>query len=55
MDNGIDYPWMDEMFIYTIHRTVHYSWTAIVLCSIIHGQCKMNINYPWIVEYSVCV
>ena len=26
MDSGIDYPWIGEMFIYTIHGAVHYSW-----------------------------
>ena len=28
LDNEIDCPWIDKMFIYIIHRTVHYSWTV---------------------------
>ena len=54
MDNGIDYPWIGEMFIYIIHGAVHYPWIAKMLNSIIHGYCKINLHYPWIVEYIMC-
>ena len=37
MDNGIDYPWIGEMYIYIIHGAVHYSWIAKVNNSIMHG------------------
>ena len=26
MNSEIDYPWIFEISIYAIHRTVHYSW-----------------------------
>ena len=28
MDNGIDYPWIGEMFLHIIHGAIHYSWIA---------------------------
>ena len=37
MDNGIDYPRTGEMFIYSIHGAVHYSWIAKMQNSIMHG------------------
>ena len=54
MDTGIDYSWMGEMFICIIHLAVHYSWIAKMQNSIMHGYCKMNLHYPWIVEYIMC-
>ena len=54
MDNGIDYPWIHEMFICVIHGAVHYSWIAQMQNNIMHGKCKMNLHYPWIVEYIMC-
>ena len=54
MDNGIDYPWRGEMFIYIIHGAVYYPWIAKMLNSIMHGHCKMNVHYPWIVVYIIC-
>ena len=35
MDNGIDCPWISEMFI--IYETVHYSWIAEMENNIMHG------------------
>ena len=52
MDNGIDYPWIDEMFICIIHGVVHHSWIAKMQNSIMHGYSKMNLHYIWIVEYN---
>ena len=37
MDNGIDYPWIGEMFIHNIHGAVHYLWIAKMQNSILHG------------------
>ena len=37
MDNGIQNPWIGEMFIYIIHGAVHYSWIAKMQNSIMHG------------------
>ena len=37
MDNGIDYPWIDEMFISIIHGAVHYLWIAKIQNNIMHG------------------
>ena len=54
MDNEIDYPWIGEMFIYIIYGAVHYPWIAKMQNSIIHGYCKINLHYPWIVEYIMC-
>ena len=54
MDNGIDYPWIGEMFICIIHGAVHHSWIAKMQNSIMHGCCKMNLHHPWIVEYIMC-
>ena len=51
MDNEIDYPWIGEKLVCIIHRVVHYSWIAKIQNSIIPGQCKMILHYPWIVEY----
>ena len=49
MDNG--YPWIGEMYIYIIPAAVHYPWIAKMSNSIMHGYCKMNLHYAWIVEY----
>ena len=54
MDNGIDYPWIDEMLICIIHRAAHYSWIVKLQNSIIHVKCKMNLHYPRIVDYTMC-
>ena len=44
MDNGIDYPWIGEMFICIIHGAVHYPWIAkckVALCmDSANGYCK---------------
>ena len=37
MDNGIDYPWIDEIFICIICGGVHYSWIAKMQITIMHG------------------
>ena len=37
MDNGIDYPWIGEMFICIIHGVVHYSCIAKIQNNIMHG------------------
>ena len=52
MDNGIDYPWIGEMLICIIHGAVHCSWIAIMQNSTIHAQCKRNLHYPWIVDFT---
>ena len=36
MDNGIDYPWIDEMFIFIIQGALHYSWIGKMQSSIMH-------------------
>ena len=54
MDNGLDYPWTGEMFIYIIHGAVYYPWIAKMSNSIMHGHWKMNLHCPGIVEYIMC-
>ena len=37
MDNGIDYPWIGEMFICIIHGTLGYTWITKKQNSIMYG------------------
>ena len=50
MDTGIDCSWTGEMFVCTIHGTVHYSWIVKMLCSTMTGYSKMKEHFPWIVK-----
>ena len=50
MDNGIDYTWIGEMFICIIHGAVHYSWIAKMQNNNMHGQGKMYLYYPWVLQ-----
>ena len=54
MDNGIDYPWIGEMFIYIIHGAVHYPWIAKMCNSFMNEYFEINLHYPWIVEHIMC-
>ena len=42
------------MVICIIHGAVHYSLIAKLQNIIKHGWSKMNLHYPWIVEYIMC-
>ena len=44
MDNGIDYSWIGEMFIYIIHGAVHYSWIAKMPTSIVQKKFALSID-----------
>ena len=54
MDNGIDYPWIGEMFICIIHGAVFYSWIAEMQNNICSGIEQNESAYPWIAEYIMC-